>query len=219
MTPSVPSEPTNSWVRSGPTAARGAPPVCTVVPSASTTSSPTTMSSILPYRVDSWPAPRHASHPPTVDSAIDCGQWPGGHVVVGAELVFEARRRTSPAARRRSSTWCRRRRCPTGPVRSSSTPPNTGTLAPHTPLRPAAAVTGTREPLHTASTSATSSALVGRTTTPRARGDLVVERPDHRERPPVAARLARSCRRRPTRRRTRRATGRAPCRRSRPAAR
>ena len=27
MTPSVPSEPTNSWVRSGPTAARGAPPV------------------------------------------------------------------------------------------------------------------------------------------------------------------------------------------------
>ena len=27
MMPSVPSEPTNSWVRSGPTAARGAPPV------------------------------------------------------------------------------------------------------------------------------------------------------------------------------------------------
>ena len=40
MIPSVPSEPTNSCVRSGPTAARGAPPVVTSVPSASTTSSP-----------------------------------------------------------------------------------------------------------------------------------------------------------------------------------
>ena len=48
MTPSVPSEPTNSWVRSGPTAARGAPPVVIARPSASTTSRPTTMSSIFP---------------------------------------------------------------------------------------------------------------------------------------------------------------------------
>ena len=35
---------------------------------------------------------------------------------------------------------------------SSSTPPNTGTLAPHTPLRPPAGVTGTRASSHSAST-------------------------------------------------------------------
>jgi hypothetical protein len=48
MIPSVPSLPTNSCVRSGPTAARGAPPVWIVRPSASTTSRPSTMSSIFP---------------------------------------------------------------------------------------------------------------------------------------------------------------------------
>ena len=48
MMPSVPSEPTKSWSRSGPTAARGAPPVVIGVPSASTTSRPWTMSSIFP---------------------------------------------------------------------------------------------------------------------------------------------------------------------------
>ena len=48
ITPSVPSDPTNSCVRSGPAAAAGAPPVRTTVPLASTTSRPTTMSSILP---------------------------------------------------------------------------------------------------------------------------------------------------------------------------
>ena len=48
MTPSVPSLPTNSWVRSGPCAPAGKPPVRTTVPSASTTSRPTTMCSILP---------------------------------------------------------------------------------------------------------------------------------------------------------------------------
>ena len=48
MMPSVPSEPTNSWLRSGPTAWRGCPPVRITVPSARTTSRPTTMSSILP---------------------------------------------------------------------------------------------------------------------------------------------------------------------------
>ena len=46
--PSVPSEPMNSCDRSGPTAAAGAPPVRTTRPSASTTSRPTTIDSILP---------------------------------------------------------------------------------------------------------------------------------------------------------------------------
>ena len=34
------------------------------------------MSSIFPYRVEYCPAPRQASHPPTVERSIDCGQWP-----------------------------------------------------------------------------------------------------------------------------------------------
>ncbi len=76
MIPSVPSEPTNSWLRSGPDDWRALPPVWMRRPSASTTSRPMTMSSILPYRVESWPAPRQASQPPTVDRLIDCGQWP-----------------------------------------------------------------------------------------------------------------------------------------------
>ena len=49
MTPSVPSLPTKSWVRFGPVAARGPrPSVRTMRPSANTTSSPMTMSSIFP---------------------------------------------------------------------------------------------------------------------------------------------------------------------------
>src|SRR5438874_7182127 len=48
---------------------------------------------------------------------------------------------------------------------SSTTPPCNGTLAPQTPLRPAAGVTGTRASSHTASTPATSSTSRGRTTT------------------------------------------------------
>jgi hypothetical protein len=34
------------------------------------------MSSILPYRVDSWPAPRQAAQPPTVEMAKAEGQCP-----------------------------------------------------------------------------------------------------------------------------------------------
>ena len=75
MTPSVPSLPTNNWVRSGPVAERGPlPPVRMTWPSASTTSRPMTMSSIFPYRFEYWPAPRQASQPPTVERSIDCGQ-------------------------------------------------------------------------------------------------------------------------------------------------
>ena len=63
-------------MRSGPTAAAGAPPVRTLVPSARTTSRPTTRSSTLPYRVEYWPAPRQATQPPTVASSKLCGKWP-----------------------------------------------------------------------------------------------------------------------------------------------
>ncbi len=53
---------------------------------------------------------------------------------------------------------------PESAQRSSTTPPCSGTLAPHTPLRPAAAVTGTPASSHTRSTSATSPADPGRAT-------------------------------------------------------
>ena len=49
---------------------------------------------------------------------------------------------------------------PASPVRSSTTPPNTGTDAPHTPLRPPAAVSGTRASAQTAHDGGD---LVGRT--------------------------------------------------------
>ena len=31
---------------------------------------------MLPYAVENWPAARVATQPPTVESSIDCGQWP-----------------------------------------------------------------------------------------------------------------------------------------------
>ena len=54
---------------------------------------------------------------------------------------------------------------PASPHRSRATPPNSGTEAPHTPLRPPAGVTGTRAPSHRASTAATWAVSVGRATT------------------------------------------------------
>jgi hypothetical protein len=51
-------------------------------------------------------------------------------------------------------------------VRSSTTPPNTGTEDPDTPLRPAAGVTGTPLVEQATNTAATCSAVVGRQTAP-----------------------------------------------------
>ena len=48
MTPSVPSEPTNSWVSSGPMAWRGTPIVSISPPAGVATRSDSTRSSILP---------------------------------------------------------------------------------------------------------------------------------------------------------------------------
>ncbi len=48
MTPSVPSDPTNSWVSSGPAAWRGTGIVSMISPVGVTTRSATTRSSILP---------------------------------------------------------------------------------------------------------------------------------------------------------------------------
>ena len=186
--PSVPSEPRNSWLRSGPTAAAGAPPVRTTWPSASTTSSPTTRSSILPYRVEYWPAPRQATQPPTVAMSKLCGKWPTDSPWRSCSSSSRsgpnvpASTSTTPDSTSTSPT-------PASPVRSSSTPPKTGTEPPHTPLRPPATVTGT---VVAGAGAQHGGDLLDRR---RAHGDarhgrhLAGERPVHRQRPPVAAAL------------------------------
>ena len=83
--------------------AGAAPSVVTTVPSASTTSSPTTRSSILPYRVEYWPAPRHATHPPTVEMSIDWGQWPNVYPVPVAERAASSSGPNVPAPTSASS--------------------------------------------------------------------------------------------------------------------
>ena len=70
---------------------------------------------------------------------------------------------------------------------SSTTPPNAGTDAPHTPLRPPATVSGTAD-VAGRTTATTSSVDRGRTTTSAELRDLAGERPVQRQRPPVAAR-------------------------------
>ena len=112
------------------------------------------MSSILPYRVDFWPAPRQASHPPTVEMSIDWGKWPSV-MPTRAQLLLEWCAERAAAHTSRSSDCSSTSTMPSTTVRSSTTPPCTGTLAPHTPLRPAATVTGTRASLQIASISAT----------------------------------------------------------------
>ena len=149
-------------MRLGPVAERGAAPsVRMIVPSASTTSSPSTRSSILPYRVEYWPAPRHAIHPPTVEMSIDWGQWPNVYPVPDDPRAASRSGPNVPAPTSAksdaSSRWCR----PDRPVRSRDRPPNTGIDPPHTPLPPAVGVTGTRASLHRRSTIATPAVSVG----------------------------------------------------------
>ena len=167
--PSVPSDPTINSVRSGPAAAAGAPPVRITVPSASTTSSPTTISSILPYRVEYWPAPRDATHPPTVARSKLCGKCP----TVSPFALLIADSRSGPDVPGSTSTMpdsVSTDRTPANPVMSRITPPNTGTAAPQTPLRPPDAVTGTRPMLQACITATTSAVDDGRAIRPASCG-------------------------------------------------
>ncbi len=74
ITPSVPSLPRNIIVRSGPEAWRGTGSVRMISPVGVTTSRDITMSSILPYLVESTPVPRWARKPPIVEHAIEAGR-------------------------------------------------------------------------------------------------------------------------------------------------
>jgi len=67
ITPSVPSLPSKSCVQLGPRSARLGPSVSITSPRPVTTVSPAQRSSTLPYLVDSCPAARVASQPPTVE--------------------------------------------------------------------------------------------------------------------------------------------------------
>ena len=136
----------------------------TRVPSAMATFKPITMSSIFPYRVEYWPAPRHAIQPPTVERSIDCGQCP--RVIPSALKLRSSSGPNVPALTSATHDVVSMSTTPSTPVMSSATPPNTGTLEPHTPDRPPAAETGTRASLQHASTEATCCVVVGRATAP-----------------------------------------------------
>ena len=140
----------------------------------------------------SWPAPRQASQPPTVDSVIDCGQCPTVSAVLGAQLVLEdvaerAGQHVDDQRRRR-----RRRRCRSRPVQVE----HDAAVAPGRSRRTRrcarpAAVTGTRGLVADArAPRRPRRRSAGRATAAASAGDLAVERPDHRQRPPVAAGLA-----------------------------
>ena len=89
ITPSVPSLPTNTWLRSGPAAARGALPCGRRCRRRARRRgrAPCPRSSRSGSRAG--PALRHASQPPTVESSIDCGQCPSVTRCVVAQLVLE----------------------------------------------------------------------------------------------------------------------------------
>ena len=191
MTPSVPSEPTKSWVRSGPDRGPGrAAGVdrCGRRRARRRGRRPCPRSSRSGW--SSWPAPRHASQPPTVDRSIDWGQCPSVTPCSARSVVLE--------------------QVPNVPARTSSTsdvvvdvddPGERGEVEHH------AAVHGHARAAHAAAPGGRGDRdprLVARRAAPRrprrptaGRDDRrgrrdrgAVERPDHRQRPPVAARLA-----------------------------
>ena len=191
MTPSVPSDPTKTWLRSGPDGLAGLP---AGADHAAVGEDDLEARRRCPRSCRSGstagPAPRQAIQPPTVDSAIDCGQWPTVSSWRGGQLGLEARRRTCRPAPRRPARPGRPTRCPTCPQRSSTRPPCTGTAPPTTLLRPPAAVTGMRARSHVASSAETCSVVVGRATANGPGADLAGGGPHHGERPPVPAGLA-----------------------------
>ncbi len=90
MKQSAPSLPMTMWRMSGPAARRGTFLMRQISPPGKTASSPTTMSSMPPYKVENWPMLRVATRPPRCATGLDCGEWP----VV------------SPCSRTRSSSAC-----------------------------------------------------------------------------------------------------------------
>src|SRR3989449_4223863 len=69
------SEPRTSSFRLGPCDSFGADPTSTTR-AGETSRTPTTRSSMLPYRFEWEPDDRIAIHPPTVENSHDCGKWP-----------------------------------------------------------------------------------------------------------------------------------------------
>ena len=130
-----------------------------------------------------------AREPPADGREVDrLGPVPEGDAVLGAQRRPRGGCRTCPARTSSTSDVSSTSTMPSSAVRSSTTPPCTGMLAPHTPLRPAAAVSWHPGVV----------AQRGRPPPPRStdrrrdhggggrdRGAVVV--PDHGERPPVAA--------------------------------
>ena len=102
------------------------------------------MSSILPYRVEYWPAPRHATQPPDRRQVHRLRPVPEGDVR-GRAARPRGRGRRCPG----STSATKRRGVEVDDARPARTGRATrrrtrGMLDPHTPDRPATAVTGTR---------------------------------------------------------------------------
>ena len=151
----------NNDVRLGPAAPAGSVPVRITEPSASTTSRPATMSSIFPYRVENWPAPRDPIHPPTVEMSNDCGKCPTDKPYFSRRVFSRSGPKVPGSTSTRpeiSSTLI----TPASEVISITTPPNNGIAAPHTPERPPDTVIGTELAEHNVTMSLTCEVIVGR---------------------------------------------------------
>jgi len=75
ITPRAPSEPRTSSFRLGPCDSFGTERTSRTR-AGETSRTPTTRSSMLPYRFEWEPDARIAIHPPTVENSHDCGKWP-----------------------------------------------------------------------------------------------------------------------------------------------
>ena len=197
MTPSVPSEPTKSCVRSGPTAARG--PTPPVVDQAAVGER---------RRGGRGPCPRScrsgSSTGPLLGRQASRRPWRSRRTGASGRACSPRRWRAARLRARvrrprpRPGRSARSRRPPrirSKPVRSSETPPLSGTAPPQTPLRPAAGVTGTAASAQAARTAATSSVDCGRTTTagiPPTRSSSAQPTPSGHQSRPCAVRSASS---------------------------
>ncbi len=165
ITPSVPSQPMKSWLRSGPTAAAGAPPVRMTV---RRRARPRARRPCPRSCRSAWSTGRRRGRRPIrrrsrARSSAGNGRPSGrarsprrtfevGPEHPGADLDDAGDRRRPRRVRRARSGRAARRRTPER-------------VAPHTPLRPPAAVTGTPAALQAASTAATCVVSAGRTST------------------------------------------------------
>src|SRR5205814_10224687 len=142
ITPSVPSEPTSSAVRSYPaTSLRNGPPRRTSSPGATTTSSPVTHAPVTPYLNACGPPAFVATFPPI----CDCSAAPGS----GAKsrppprAVCRTAAVVTPASTSIRHSRGSKERTRVSRSSATTTPPSTGTAPAAYPVPPPRGTTGT----------------------------------------------------------------------------